>query len=179
MDEVQSPDDIPFWAEIWDSTYGLAGHLEALTHRMSERPPMLELGCGVGAVGCAAAALGWSVTMTDHRIEALRYARRNLYGNRLIASLVQADWRDFPIRSSLFGLVVGSDILYEPLVHPDLSSIVDSALSSGATVIIADPGRPFATDFMAAREAAGWHVDLGFIAGRQHEIAIYTVCGRR
>eukprot|EP01051_Picozoa_sp_SAG22_P004714 SAG22_NODE_260_length_13403_cov_57.915589_9_plen_190_part_00 len=72
-----------FGSKIWPSARLLVAHLAASE---GERPlsgqRVLELGCGVGLAGIAAAALGARVVLTDRDEEALRQAAANIAQNR-------------------------------------------------------------------------------------------------
>ncbi|MCA1596953.1 MAG: class I SAM-dependent methyltransferase [Chloroflexi bacterium] len=173
LDAATDADDLPFWAHVWDSGFGLGRCLvQIAAARHGERLRVLEIGCGIGAVGCLAAALGWDVTMTDYQPAALRYAAANVRENHLHATLVLADWRSFPIVGT-FDLVVGSDVLYESTLHPALAALLGGFRDAGATVLLADPGRPNALNFATAREKDGWPVSLEFWEGQDSPIAVY------
>ena len=170
---VNDAEQIPFWAQVWDSSFGLSQYLESVQGRPRGKGRLLELGCGVGVTGCVAAVLGWQVTMTDHHLDALSYARRNLNANGLTAGLALADWRRFPFKGP-FDLVVGSDILYEPTMHDCLEQILSGFLVDGATIVLSDPGRGYALDFAARLERAGWQSALEMQDGREGPIGIYV-----
>jgi len=188
LDWATEADEIPFWAEIWASSRGLASYL--LTHGPLTGKTILELGAGVGLGGIAAALLGGRVIQTDYIEDALRFAAVNARMNRATNDLpgaarnhqggsldqVVADWRAFPIQAR-FDLIIGADILYDPLVHAALEAILANHLSPGAEAISADPVRRSALEFMAARESQGWQVSLDTLqiedGGKMVEIAIF------
>jgi EEF1A lysine methyltransferase 3 len=175
LDQMEDDGELPFWAHLWDSAYGLTRFLmRCMKTSAPEGRRLLEIGCGVGAVGCAAAALGWDVVMTDYQPDALRFAARNIEENNLNAHLVLADWRRFPITGP-FDLVVGSDVLYESTLHDCLTAILSDLRSSGAAVALADPGRPTALNFAAKREKEGWPVALELVDGQDGQVAVYHV----
>lgn len=174
LDAATDADDLPFWAHLWDSAVGLGGYLSELKRQSPGRRRVLELGCGIGAVGCVAAKLDWDVVMTDFNRVALEYAAANLKENGVQATLVRADWREFCIQGR-FDLVVGSDVLYESDLHPALAGLLGPFRASGARLLFADPGRPSATRFAAEREQDGWPVQLEFRDGRDGPIAIYLI----
>ena len=172
--DVEDSEGIPFWAQIWDSAFGLIDYLAKMGDSIQiTGRRMLELGCGVGAVGCAAAAMGWDVTLTDGRPEAVVYARRNLRENGLDGSVIEGTWNVLPVTGP-FDWIVGSDILYEPRFHPDLAGILERLAQQGTTVILSDPGRSYAIQFAAEREREGWCVDLEFQPGKDGPISIFS-----
>lgn len=171
LDAATNADELPFWANVWDSGFGLGRCLVHLAAERNGNPlRMLEIGCGIGAIGCLASALGWDVT--DYQEAALEYAAANLVDNHLQANLVLADWRSFPIVGE-FDLVVGSDVLYESTLHSALAAVLDPFREAGATILLADPGRPNALSFAAAREKDGWPTSLEFWEGEDGPIAVY------
>ncbi|MDQ2730949.1 MAG: methyltransferase domain-containing protein [Armatimonadota bacterium] len=174
MEVLQEVDAIPFWAQVWDSSRGLCTYLNELASGPAPGGLLLELGCGVGTVGCVAAALGWQVTMTDFRPEALQYAACNMARNGLTAGLAVVDWREPAVRP-VFDLVVGSDILYEPSVHADLARMLGEFRAAGATIILSDPGRDYALQFMALREKEGWPIELELRNGNDGPVGLYIV----
>lgn len=157
LERVSDPDDIPFWAELWSSSRALAGWLWQQDLRGLR---VLELGCGVGLAGIAAALRGARVLQTDYAPEALALSRDNalLNGCRSISRRL-ADWRRFPDLGS-FDLILGADILYEPQVHPDLARVLERHLEPSGRAVLADPGRMGAERFLAAAEARGWRWHL-------------------
>ncbi|HEX6987953.1 MAG TPA: methyltransferase domain-containing protein [Bacillota bacterium] len=158
LDRVTGDDDIPFWAELWASSRALAGWLwhRDLLHGLR----VLELGCGVGLAGIAAALRGARVLQTDRAPEALILARENARRNGCPSIERRlADWRRFPDLGR-FDLVLGADILYEPRLHADLIDVLARHLEPGGRAVLADPGRRGAECFLAAAERSGWRWDL-------------------
>jgi predicted nicotinamide N-methyase len=170
LDSMVAGDELPFWAAVWDAAFGLCSRIASVP----TPGRMLELGCGVGTVGCFAAALGWDVTLTDYLPAALRYASRNLKANDLTGRLVRTDWRQFAL-AGRWDLVVGSDILYDPDVHPALCQTLAGLREAGASIVLADPGRSSALKFAADREVAGWPIRLEMATGREGPVALYLV----
>jgi len=168
LDAWQENEEPPYWARIWEAAWGLCRYL----YGTPAPGRLLELGCGIGAVGCFAAKLGWQVVMTDYQAEAIRYAAENLRRNGLAARLERADWRKFDPEGD-FDLVVGSDILYDSTNHPILAPLLARFLKRGSAVVLADPGRPAALSFGAEREKEGWKIHLEFMDGPDSTVALY------
>lgn len=153
LEYVSDDDDIPFWAELWPSSRGLARYL---WERDLTGLRVLELGAGVGLAGIAAALRGGDVVQTDYVRRALAMARINARQNNARGIRWRlGDWRNFP-DLGFFDLILGADILYEPALHPYLRSVLYRHIRPGGTVIIADPGRLGAETFIRAREREGW-----------------------
>lgn len=153
LDKCSGDDDIPFWAELWPSSRGLAQYLWT---RDLTGLRVLELGAGVGLGGIAAALRGASVVQTDYVRRALAFARLNARRNQARGiRTVLGDWRNFPSLGE-FDLIIGADILYEPSLHAFLRSVILRHIKATGYVILADPGRLAADNFVRAREREGW-----------------------
>ena len=151
---------LPYWAELWASSTVLAGHLR-------QRPgiagkDLLELGCGLGLAGIAAAQAGAFVVMTDYEDDALEFARfnaaLNLDGAALSrVALRRMDWRDEDARGT-FDIIVGADIVYERKNFEPLLSLVRRVLRPGGVFLLADPQRETGREFVRLALAGGFAV---------------------
>ncbi len=143
---VENDDDVPFWAVLWPAAKGMARFL--WNYPGLEGKSILELGAGLGLAGMVAAARGGCVTQTDFVPEALEYCQFNSELNGIDdITRILADWRSFDI-GQRFDLVVGSDILYEPTLHPYLQDIFSNNVKPGGRIILSDPGRKDAQEFI-------------------------------
>jgi predicted nicotinamide N-methyase len=150
------PDDLPFWAQVWDAGFALASYL---LQGPPARSRVLELGAGVGLVGIALALRGGTVIQTDRVVDALRAAQVNADRCGVTGRVlpVAADWRCWPL-TQRFTLAVGGDITYQPALHASLLAVLRQSLQPGGIALLADPGRP-ATDRFARRlMAEGWQL---------------------
>lgn len=154
---VQNDDDLadfPFGLMLWASA-------EVLATRLTQEPSLvagkrvLELGAGVGFVGLVAAHLGAAeVVQTDYHPEALALCRSNAMLNGIVNTTIQkGDWRSWPSALTGFDLVVAADILYERTLHPALRELLPKL---GTKILLADPIRPAALEFIEECEADGW-----------------------
>ncbi len=152
------PDRIPFWAVVWDAAPALARWIVERDDWRGTR--VLELGCGVGLAGLAAAAMGAKVTQTDLFPEAVAAARANSRRNGLTdVRHVAADWHQWPFREP-WPLVLGSDLAYERASHAPLLEVLNQAVAPEGAALIADPGRPMSLDFFVLAERSGWRVQM-------------------
>jgi tellurite methyltransferase len=60
---------------------------------------VLDIGCGMGNLACAAAARGCRVTAVDASPAAVAHLRQRAHEERLAVSAIQADLRDYPIEA--------------------------------------------------------------------------------
>ncbi|GAB4270559.1 class I SAM-dependent methyltransferase [Deferrisoma sp.] len=149
----------PYWAELWASGVALTGFL---LREGAVRPgeEAVELGCGLGLVGVAAALAGARVTFTDYEPDALGFARANHALNlgepgrtRLL------DWRAPPadLRAPL---VLAADVLYERRFLEPFLATLKSVLAPGGRAYVAEPGRRIAEGTVERLEAEGFGRDL-------------------
>ncbi len=157
LDKVTDADQIPFWADLWPASIGLAAYILSHGERLRGKR-VLELGAGVGLAGIAGRMAGAEAVQSDFSSEALRFTRVNCRRNGVPEEpTLLADWRQFPAEAGTFDLILGADILYEKTLHPYLERIFETALNPGGEVWLADPGRDYARQFGEAM-AATWRI---------------------
>jgi predicted nicotinamide N-methyase len=151
---------LPYWADLWASSPVLAGHLRQRPGLAGKE--LLELGCGLGLAGIAAAQAGATVVMTDYEEDALEFARFNAAMNLDPGELSRVtfrcmDWRNAEIPES-FDLIMGADIAYERRNFDPLISLVRRLLRPGGTFILTDPDRDIGRDFIRLAGSGGFSV---------------------
>lgn len=179
LSENLSADDIPFWAVPWHAAVGLCQHLCENRHLVCGKR-VLELGTGLGLCGIVARWLGGEVTLNDYQPDALEFALWNASQNGIsdIQTLL-ADWRRFP-ETEPFDVVIAADILYERQLHGDLQKVLQKVTSAHSRVLLADPWRDTAWEFIVEMERAGWRVDFSehtaqLLESRQ-EVIVFDLC---
>ena len=118
---------------------------------------IVELGCGLGAVGISAALAGArSVLLTDFQPASLELARASAEANG-VSDRVQTcllDWTDpgSTLQERAVDLVIGSDVLYSRELSASLMDVVAALL---VLLVCADaPSRvPFSSILLSARRA--------------------------
>jgi predicted nicotinamide N-methyase len=178
VDPVTFAEDerLPYWAELWPSSVGLARYV--LQHLDLSGLQVLELGCGLGLVGIAAALRGARVLCTDYEPDALAFARHNARRNacrRMRFRLV--DWRRPALRQR-YACILASDVIYEARNFAPLVTILRRFLARGGTAVFSDPGRVNAVPFFTLLRQLGFtcHKTVIPLAWEgQHHIAIYTI----
>jgi 2-polyprenyl-3-methyl-5-hydroxy-6-metoxy-1,4-benzoquinol methylase len=136
---------LPYWAEVWNSSFALA---ERIATERGDGRELLEMGCGIGLASTVAARAGFRVTATDYYLPALEFAQQNAHhnGESLFATRI-IDWRSLPAELTLFDVVVASDVLYE---RPNVALVAAAfarTLRPGGLGVLADPQRRHAATF--------------------------------
>ncbi len=178
VDPVTFAEDerLPYWAEVWPSAIGLARYV---TRRLSvDGKRILELGCGLGVVGVAAALQGAHVLCTDYEEDALAFARHNSRRNGCRqVSFRLVDWRRPALRRR-YDTILASDVIYEARNFGPLVALLQRFLARGGYALFADPQRPNAVPFFALLRQRGFTYQKAIEPvewdGR-HQIAIYTI----
>jgi predicted nicotinamide N-methyase len=147
------PEDQPYWAQIWPSSYVVAEAIEALDLTGQD---VLDLGCGLGLVGAVAAIRGGRVVLADAVPDALLFARLNswTWEDRVATRLL--DWRRGPSLGRRFHLILGADILYDNDDWPHLDRFWRTHLLGGGEVILGEPNRIGSESFALWIAERGW-----------------------
>ena len=159
LDNAHDLEHFPYGFLLWESAVGLARYLASAPNLIAGKR-VLELGAGVGLPGLVAQSLGADVRQTDHQPGALALIRVNAADNGLPPPhTFLADWRDWtdPAR---YDVVLGADILYERGMHSTLETLFPDCLAPNGVLILSDPGRPQALEFVAKQESSGWRFDI-------------------
>jgi predicted nicotinamide N-methyase len=145
---------LPYWAELWPSGVALARVVAA---RQLEGARVLELGCGLALPSIAAASAGADALATDWSADAVALASWNARRNGVRIATAVVDW-DRPaslLAAAPWELVLAADVLYERRNGEILGELLPRLTD---TVLLADPGRPWAGPFLE-HAAAAWDVE--------------------
>jgi predicted nicotinamide N-methyase len=145
---------VPYWATPWPS--GLA-----LAQAVASAPPhagacVLELGCGLGLPSAAAARAGARVLATDGATDAVAFAAHTLALNELAGDAGHADWLehgDALVAAGPWDLVLAADVLYTRASVEAALRLLPGLLAPDGELLLADPDRAGARDFLAAARA--------------------------
>lgn len=168
---------LPYWAELWDSAMGIALHLADDASRFDLRKcSVLDLGCGMGLSGAAAAGLGARVLFGDLESPALLFARLNSLPWRRRVRTRQLNWQRDRL-SERFDLIIGADILYEKAQWPYLEPFWRAHLKEGGTVLLGEPGRSTGDMFQDWIGDRGWQLKRfeQSVATRERPIRLFTL----
>lgn len=196
------PLHLPYWAELWDSAFGVAQFLtrwgaeepgrggktneDLPTFSVSPSPtrPLcrtsaLDLGCGMGLTGSVAAAMGADVTFADLEAPALLFARLNSLPFDPEESRTRTrrlNWQTDRL-GRRFDLIIGADILYERSQWDFLEPFWRAHLAPGGSVLLGEPGRPTGEMFDGWIRERGWQVEefAEAVATRQRPIRILRI----
>lgn len=173
---------LPYWADLWPSSIELARSCLSDFRLANKR--VLELGCGLGLAGIAAALSGALVTMTDYEPDALMFARWNALANldpetfHSRVTLRQLDWRK-GAGTELFDVVIGSDIVYEQRNLDPLLTMLTNVLAPVGYGVFTDPGRRTGREFVSEATRRGFIVETAEThvpwRGRQQMIVRYVL----
>ncbi|HZR98602.1 MAG TPA: class I SAM-dependent methyltransferase [Chloroflexota bacterium] len=151
---ARSDERMPYFGAIWPAAEALVARL--LAGPSLEGTHALDLGCGLGACGFAAARQGARVTFFDWEPRALEIVAASARAQAAPADqfvFVVGDWRE-PPPCGPFDLILGADVLYEARNGPAVAAFLARHLAPGGEGWLADPGRPHAHTFpaLAAQE---------------------------
>jgi predicted nicotinamide N-methyase len=142
---------------------------------------VLDLGCGLGPCGFAAARQGAQVTFLDWEPRALEIVQASAAEQGLppeTFDFVLADWRK-PPRLEPFDLILAADVLYERRNAPGVATFVGRHLKAGGEAWVVDPGRPYVEDLPIRTRVHGLELVRTEILAEQPKGAITLLRLRR
>ncbi|MAI73063.1 MAG: SAM-dependent methyltransferase [Rhodopirellula sp.] len=152
----------PFWATTWRAASGLDHYL---SDRALTGMRVLELGCGTGHAGLAAAHRGSQVVLTDGVMDPLILVRMSTWDLRERCQVRQLRFGIDRIEGTAFPLILGSDITYLRSLWPELDQCLREHLAEGGEVLLSDPYRIIGNEFRDWIQNRGWSY-------REHKIEL-------
>ena len=136
---------MPYWASLWPVAVFLAEEISARTWK--QNLSAIEIGCGLGLAGIAAAKKNLNVLFTDYDANAIKFAKKNCALNGIQnASFDLLDIRS-PVKQT-FDLIIVSDLIYERRNVEPLVSLLEQMLAKNGTALVSDQGRPYQENFL-------------------------------
>ncbi len=183
---------LPYWADIWTSSLELARWCLEEADIKGKR--VLELGCGLGLPGIAAAKAGARVVLSDYEQDALDFARYNAVRNlseEILASNVtflQLDWRNL-LPSHLwlshlpalekFDMIIAADVVYERRNFFPLIDVLTKLLKPDGIAVITEPGRTIGEYFFNLLKEEHFHLATSKhnveLDGKRNEVTRATI----
>lgn len=133
----------PFWATTWRAASGLDQFLDQIPLNGVD---VLEVGCGTGHAGIAAAFRGARVTLTDGVEDPLHLTRLSLSRLGLQAD-VQVLRFGLDRLENRFPVILGSDVTYLRELWPELLETARDHLTPDGQLVLSDPKRLIANEF--------------------------------
>ena len=152
----------PFWATTWRAADGLDAYLST---RDLQDERVLELGCGTGRAGLAAAIRGAHVTLTDGVADPLLLVQLTTAAVAFRCKIRRLRFAVDKLAVKPFPILLGSDITYSRDLWPKLDVCLRQHLAVGGEVLLSDPYRSISTEF------ATWIVKRTW-AYEEHRIAL-------
>lgn len=129
----------PFWIKLWDSAILLSYVLTAIPERKGKT--LLELGAGLGAPGLAAAAAGFTVTISDYESIIMDFQKVSAAASGLKdISFTLLDWLNPPVLPP-FDVLAGAEILFREEFFEPLLQVFNTYLKPDGVIYLAHDAR--------------------------------------
>jgi predicted nicotinamide N-methyase len=144
----------PYWAYLWSGARLLGAYVARGIACRGLRA--LEIGCGLGVPGLAAARGGAAVTFLDAVPAALAFVRASAAANGFACDTVVGDFRAAPVGQ--VDLVLAAEVVYDASAYDALADLFVRHLRPGGLGLVADGFRTDTRAFYRALDAHGLHV---------------------
>ncbi len=149
-----APASWPLFGVVWPAGLALA---EEMCHFPIAGKSILEIGCGIALTSLVLARRGANITACDYHPLAETFLQHNVALNDLPAlPFCTAPWLGPNPLLGRFDLIVGSDLLYEPDHAELLAGFIGRHAQPASQVLIADPGRGYASAFSTLMAEFGY-----------------------
>ncbi|MCI4671486.1 MAG: 50S ribosomal protein L11 methyltransferase [Bacteroidia bacterium] len=151
-------EQIAYWAELWHAAIGMAEMIESGKVVKPEQKVM-EVGCGMGLCGIAAAFQGGKVVLTDYLPEALELARYNwLLNHSYEPDCRLLDWR-IPQPDWKTDILMASDVAYEARAFDPLVNFFHEMIVENGEIWLSEPGRSFSQSWISQLTNRGFYME--------------------
>ncbi len=157
--EEDNPDErIPYWTELWPSSFALAKWLAENESDIRGRR-CLDLGCGLGFTALLGQKLGAQVIAADYEPQAIGFCRQNAILNNIKPPVCLAmDWRAPALKAHGLYHIWAGDIIYEKRFIKPVLDLLDYALEKQGMAWIAEPGRDIFHLFLESSRKKGFKI---------------------
>lgn len=129
----------PFWIKLWDAAILLSYVLTMIPERKGKT--LLELGAGLGAPGLAAAASGFTVTISDYEEIIMDFQKVSAAASGLEnVDFTLLDWLN-PPQLPPFDVLAGAEILFREEFFEPLLRVFKTYLKPDGAVYLAHDAR--------------------------------------
>ena len=129
----------PFWIKLWDAAILLSYVLTMIPERKGKT--LLELGAGLGAPGLAAAASGFTVTISDYEEIIMDFQKVSAAASGLEnVDFTLLDWLN-PPQFPPFDVLAGAEILFREEFFEPLLRVFKTYLKPDGAVYLAHDAR--------------------------------------
>lgn len=146
----------PYWAHLWPGSRALARLVATEISCTGRR--IVEVGCGLGLAGIAAARRRAQVVLFDHVYAAVQFAHLNVRLNGVDALAVQGDVFAPPFRGR-FDHCLAADVTYDPALQDAVAAFLAASLAPHGRGWCAESVRTFDAGFARACAARGLRVE--------------------
>jgi predicted nicotinamide N-methyase len=162
---------VPYWARPWPSGIALAEVVAP-----AAGATVLEIGCGLGLPSLAAARAGARVLATDGSLEAVAFTAHSFALNELDGEVALVDWAtkgEALAGRGPWDVVLAADVLYLQANVELALRLLPRLVAPGGEILLADPDRAGARDFLAAARAL-----FALRTTRHGEVSIHRLAPR-
>lgn len=139
--------DFPFWAKLWPSAIALASFIQQQPEWVAGKL-VAELAAGLGLPSLIAASYATQVRCSDLNEEAMIFAEQSARLHQIEnIQFETCNWSNPPDDLNA-GVVLLSDINYDPDAFEALEKFLNDLLGKGCTLLLATPQRLMAKPFI-------------------------------
>lgn len=159
----------PYFGCVWPSARALARYLLETDPEKDGAVRAIEVGCGLAipSIVLAKRFRLSRILATDFHPEVPKFLERNLALNSVPADRFEyreLNWRAPDPGIGRFGLVIGSDILYEKTHPADVADALVRLAKPSGRIVVADPARPYLQVFVDEMKARGFGAEPRIMA---------------